>query len=53
VPAAPADDGGVAIDTPTIDATTAATIGAGAAGLALAITAAGFALRRQREPHPA
>jgi hypothetical protein len=49
VPATPADgsDGGLTIDAPAIDATTAAYVG-GAAGLGLLITAAGFAARRQR-----
>jgi hypothetical protein len=49
VPATPADgsDGGLTIDAPAIDATTAAFVG-GAAGLGLLITAAGFAARRQR-----
>ena len=53
----PADTGGdgrFAIDTPTIDASTAADVGAGVAGLALLIAAAGFATRRQRTTaHPA
>jgi hypothetical protein len=48
-PVTPADDssGGLSIDAPAIDATTAAYVG-GAAGLGLLITAAGFAARRQR-----
>jgi hypothetical protein len=50
-PATPADDGGWAIDVPTPDASTAAKVG-GAAGLGLLITAAGFAVRRQRDVHP-
>jgi hypothetical protein len=52
-PATPADtgDGGFTIDTPTIDATSAAIAG-GVAGLGLLITAAGFAVRRQRTANP-
>ena len=49
------DDGGISIDVPTIDATTAAVAG-GLAGLGLLITAAGFATRRERGgggPQPA
>ena len=41
------DDGGISIDMPAVDATTAAVAG-GLAGLGLLITAAGFATRRQR-----
>ena len=41
------DDGGISIDMPTVDATTAAVAG-GLAGLGLLITAAGFATRRER-----
>jgi hypothetical protein len=52
-PADTGGDGGLAIDVPTIDATTAAAVGAGVAGLGLLITAAGFAARRQRTAHPA
>jgi hypothetical protein len=54
-PATPADsgDGGLTIDVPSIDATTGAAIAGGAAGLALLITAAGFAARRQRTVEPA
>jgi hypothetical protein len=52
-PADTGDDGGITIDVPTIDATTAAAVGAGVAGLGLLITAAGFAARRQRTAHPA
>ena len=55
-PAASAgNDGGISIDVPTIDATTAAVAG-GLAGLGLLITAAGFATRRERGgggPQPA
>ena len=52
-PVASTDDGGISIDVPTIDATTAAVAG-GLAGLGLLITAAGFATRRQRGgPAPA
>ncbi len=49
------DDGGISIEVPTIDATTAAVAG-GLAGLGLLITAAGFATRRERGgggPQPA
>jgi hypothetical protein len=52
-PADTGDDGGITIDVPTIDATTATAVGAGVAGLGLLITAAGFAARRQRTAHPA
>jgi hypothetical protein len=52
-PADTGGDGGITIDVPTIDATTAAAVGAGVAGLGLLITAAGFAARRQRTAHPA
>jgi hypothetical protein len=52
-PVAATDDGGIAIDAPTIDASTAAAVGAGIAGLGLLITAAGFAARRQKTAHPA
>jgi hypothetical protein len=41
-------DGGSGIDMPTIDATTAAVVGGVGGGLALLITAAGFAARRDR-----
>ncbi len=51
-PVAPAEDGGVTIDTPTIDASTVAAVGGGLAGLGLLITAAGFAVRRQRGVSP-
>ena len=53
-PVASTDDGGISIDVPTIDATTAAVAAGGLAGLGLLITAAGFATRRQRGgPQPA
>jgi hypothetical protein len=54
-PATPAEssEGGFAIDVPSIDATSAAAIAGGAAGLGLLITAAGFAARRQRTIEPA
>ena len=52
-PADTGGDGGITIDVPTIDATTATAVGAGVAGLGLLITAAGFAARRQRTAHPA
>jgi len=52
-PVATPDDGGFTIDVPTVDATTVAAVGGGLAGLGLLITAAGFAVRRQRGAHPA
>lgn len=52
VPATPAGDGGWALDVPTVDATAAAVVGGGLAGLGLLITAAGFAARRQRSAPP-
>ena len=51
-PAAPAESASVAVDTPTVDPSTVAAVGAGAAGLLLAITAAGFAIRRHGTAHP-
>ena len=47
------DDGGFAIDAPSIDAGTTGAVVGGLAGLGLLITAAGFAARRQRDAHPA
>jgi hypothetical protein len=51
-PVAPAGDEGSGIEVPTVDATTLAAAG-GLAALGLAITAAGFAYRRQHPPRPA
>ena len=45
-------DGGFSVDVP-FEASTAAAVGGGLAGLGLLITAAGFAVRRQRTTHPA
>jgi hypothetical protein len=50
--AVPASDGGSGIEVPALDATTLATAG-GLAALGLAITAAGFAVRRQQPSQPA
>jgi hypothetical protein len=50
--AVPASDGGSGIDVPALDATTLAAAG-GLAALGLAITAAGFAVRRQQPSQPA
>jgi hypothetical protein len=51
-PATSPDAGRSAIDVPSLDASTAARVG-GLAGLGLLITAAGFAVRRQRGARPA
>jgi hypothetical protein len=51
-PATGAGDGGFAVDVP-FDASTGAAVGGGLAGLGLLITAAGFAVRRQRSTRPA
>lgn len=49
IESAPASsDDGFAIDLPTVDAKTAAVVGGGVGGLALLITAASFAARRER-----
>jgi hypothetical protein len=53
VPGTPTDDGGLAIDVPILDATTVAAVGGGLAGFGLLITAAGFAVRRQKSARPA
>jgi hypothetical protein len=50
--AVPASDGGSGIEVPALDATTLAAAG-GLAALGLAITAAGFAVRRQQPSQPA
>ena len=51
-PATSTGDGGFSVDVP-FEASTAAAVGGGLAGLGLLITAAGFAVRRQRTTHPA
>jgi hypothetical protein len=51
-PATGAGDSGFAVDVP-FEASTAAAVGGGLAGLGLLITAAGFAVRRQRSTRPA
>jgi hypothetical protein len=51
-PAQPVGDGGSGIEV-SFDASTAAAVAGGLAGLGLLITAAGFAVRRQRSVHPA
>ena len=48
----PGDDGGIAIDLPTMDAGTAAVVGGAAGGIALLITAAAFSRRRPAAPRP-
>ena len=51
-PATGTEGGGFAVDV-SFDASTAAAVGGGLAGFGLLITAAGFAVRRQRGAHPA